>query len=42
MIVLTNDHNSDCLFDEEEDFVAFFKEDMAVEIIVLYYTIIRR
>ena len=41
MIVLTNDHNSDCLFDEEGDFVAFFKEDMAVEIIVLYYTIIK-
>ena len=41
MIMLTNDHNSDCLLDEEEDFVAFLKIYMAVEMIVLYYTIIR-
>ena len=39
--MLTNDHNSDCLLDEEKDFVAFLKDDMVVEIIVLYYTIIR-
>ena len=41
MIVITNDHNSDRLFDEEEDFVAFLEADMVVEMILLYYTIIR-
>ena len=41
MIVITNDHNSDRLFDEEEDSVAFLKDEMAVEMILLYFTIIR-
>ena len=40
MIVITNDHNSARLF-EEENFVAFLKDDIAVEMIVLYCTIIR-
>ena len=41
MIVLTNYHNSGRLFDEEGDFVAFLEADMVVEMIVMYYTIIR-
>ena len=41
MIVLTNDYDSGRLFDEEEDFVAFLEADMLVEMIVMYYTIIR-
>ena len=40
MIVVTNDHNSCRLIDEDEEFVAFLKDDMAVEMIVLYCTII--
>ena len=28
-------------FDEEGDFVAFLKDDMVIEMIVLYYAIIR-
>ena len=41
MFLLTNDPNSDCLLDEDEEFVAFLKDDMAIEMIVLYYAIIR-
>ena len=41
MIVLTIYYNSGGLFDEKEDFVAFLEADMVVEMIVLYYTIIR-